>query len=100
MAAPPARGTRCRLSQLTSGEATDATTKAMSTGCVMTAVAPRSQTMPKSNAATPTRSHDANPRSRSQRGAEKTSASSSTLIWTTWLSATFARGRGASSSCR
>ena len=83
MPAPAARGTRCRPSQLTSGEATDATTKATSTGCVMTAVAPRSQTSPKSSAATPTRSHDAIPRSRSQRGAEKTAESSSTPTWMT-----------------
>ena len=72
---PPARPIRWCASQRTSGSVTHATTKAAITGWLISEVAPSSQITPTSRKIAPTRSHDATPRSRSQRGAEKTAES-------------------------
>ncbi len=76
MSAPSARGTRCWLSQLTIGDATIATIPPVTTGSTIVDVIPSTHVSPTASAATPTRNHDASPRSRSQRGAEKTVESS------------------------
>ena len=73
-AAPAARGTRWRASQLTTGEATDAITAAAITGVTIVWVSAMSQTAPTISTPRPTSSHAVRPRSRSQPGAAETIA--------------------------
>ena len=70
--APAARGTPRRWITATTGDTTVATTNPATTGETITEVASKSRINENPSAATPSSSHDANPRSRSQRGAEKT----------------------------
>ena len=74
--APAARGTPRRWIAATTGDTTVATTNPPSTGETITEVASSSRISENPSAATPSSSHEANPRSRSQRGAEKTADSS------------------------
>jgi hypothetical protein len=76
IAAPAARGTRCRFNRPTTGDATQATTAATTTGPAIVIVVPSSQTMPKTRAKTPTRSHEVRPTSRSHRAGENAPDSS------------------------
>ena len=75
-AAPAPRGTPRRWSMRTSGEVTAATTPATTTGTKIVLVSAATHVAPMSTAPTPASSHDANPRSLSHCGAEKTPVSS------------------------
>ena len=78
--AAAARGSRPRDSRRTTGEATAATTPAVSTGITIVSVSASSHTAPTSSSVTPTSSHEVMPRSRSHPGAAWTSARSFVLM--------------------
>ena len=65
--APSGRGIRRLFIHATSGEATAATTAAVTTGATIVCVSDASHTRPTRSSATPTRSHDVRPMSLSQR---------------------------------
>src|SRR5262249_29127399 len=87
-------------SQVTPGAATVATTPPATTGTTIVDVTPSTQVSPANSTPTPTRNHDAMPRSRSQRGAEKTVESAfswSASGWTTTCSTCSAASGGSTS---
>ena len=82
-AAPAARGSPRRWSMRTSGDVTAATTPATTTGTTIVLVSAATHVAPMRTAPTPASSHDANPRSLSHCGAEKTPVSSTDSSSTT-----------------
>ena len=100
IAAPMPRGTRCRASQATSGEATAAMIEAVRTGITIVLVSASSQTIPARNSRNPISSQEAMPRSRSQSGARNRPLSSLGSISITGSGAGPASGAASASLSR